>query len=373
MPNSDDLAVALAHLGMLRHNPTSTIRPLLLRVVVDLFLHKRHHAPDDIRTFEAMVTPLLDDVDAATRRVLVDRLFDHPATPAAVLDRLMDAESQIGAEVYRHASFAEAELLAIAETGPAMTAATVAQRPDLPPDVITALVERPEPRIAQALADNAAVVLAPSQFQALVRRARTDRDLAERLAAREGDPLATAPLFALVSPRQRRRIVDAVRRHELGRRPWGRPDRATVATLERLDRLVLGGEWDVFEDTLCLALGERHRALRPLLRDGTGDILALALAAVGATADLAARVFILGDPAIGRSVSAVRRLTTMVDTLAPAAARRLLEAIVEAVPNEERRPSSPTPPSLGARRGNVAADVTAVRRERVEPARRARR
>ncbi len=370
MPTSDDLAGALARLGMGRQNPDAEIRPLLLRIVVDLFLQKPHHAPADLRTFEAIVGPLLTDADPATRRRLIERLFDHPATPAALLERLMDDEALIATDLYRHASFDEAGLLAAAATGPAMVAASIAQRTDLPPSVVRALVRRPELRVATAVAENAAIAFEPAELQAMVARARGDRDLAERLAARIGDPLAVAPLFPLLSPRQRRRMIEAVRRLDLGCRQWGRPDGATTATLARLDQLALAGEWDSFEDALCLAVGGRTSALRPLLHEGGGDVLALALAAVGATEELAARIFILGEPAIGRSVAAVRRLATLVATLAPTAARRLLEAMLAGA-TETRRPLADTLPPPARR---IEAVPTAPRRDLAEaPPRRMRR
>ena len=348
MPRSDDLPAALARLVMGHQNAEAEIRPLLLRIVVDLFVQKRHHAPADLRIFEAIVGPLLTDADTATRRRLVEMLFDHPATPAALLERLMDDESLIATDLYRHASFEEAELLAAAATGPAIVAASVAQRTDLSVHVVQALVARPEPRVATALADNAAIAFQPADLKAMVARARCDRNLAERLAASIADPLAVAPLFPLLSQRQRRRMIEAVRRLDLGRRPWGRPDSVTAAVFVRLNQLALAGEWDGFDDALCLAVGHRSGALRPLLHESGGDVLALALAAIGATADLAARIFILGEPSIGRSVPAVRRLTTLVDTLAPTAARRLLEAMLgeEA---DARRPAKDTPPAIDRR------------------------
>lgn len=358
MPGSEDLSAALARLGMRHHRPDTEIRPLLLRIVVDLFLHKRHHAPADLRAFEAIVGPLLSDTDTATRRRLIETLSDHPATPAALLERLMDDESLIATDLYRHASFDETGLLVTAATGPAMVAASIAQRPHLPPSVVRALIRRPERRVAIALADNAAIAFEPAELEAMVARARSDRDLAERLASRIADPLAVAPLFPLLSQRPRLRMIEAACRLDLGRRPWGRPDGVTAVSLARLDQLALAGEWDSFDDALCLAVGGRAGALRPLLHESGGDVLALALAAIGASPDLAARIFILGEPAIGRSVTAVRRLTTLVDTLAPTAARRLLEAMLGGEA-EARRPVADTLPVAGRR-------MEAVRRESAE-------
>lgn len=372
MPSSEDLSGALARLGMRRENRDGEIRPLLLRLVVDLFLQRRHHAPADLRNFEAIVGPLLADVDTQTRRQLIERLFDHPATPAALLDRLMDDESLIAADLHRHASCDENALLAAAASASAMVAVSIAQRTDLPQGVIAMLVGRPEARVATALADNTSIAFAPRELQAMMARARRDRDLAERLAAHITDPLAVAPLFALVSQRQRRRMIEAVRRLDLGHRSKGRADSATAATHARLNQLALAGEWDAFDDTLCLALGREGSALRPFLHEGAGDVLALALAAVGVTGEVAARIFILGEPAIGRSVTAVRRLTALVDTLTPSAARRLLDAMLGIVP-DARRPATVAAdavPGAGRRTESVPA---VTRREVSDAPRRLRR
>lgn len=370
MRRSDDLAGALARLGTGRHDPDAEIRPLLLRIVVDLFLQKRHHAPADLRTFEAIVSPLLTDVDTVTRRRLIERLFDHPATPAALLERLMDDESLIATDLYRHASFNEGGLLTAAATGSLMVAAAIAQRTDLPLSVVRALVGRPEDRIATVLAGNVSVVFETAELETMVARARGNRDLAECLVTRLADPLAAAPLFPLLSQRQRRRMIESVRRLDLGRRQWGRPDGTTIATLARLDQLALSGEWDSFDDALCFAISGAGNALRPLLHEGGGDVLALALAVVGAPEELAARIFILGEPAIGRSVAAVRRLTTLVGLLAPAAARRLLDAML-GIRTEARRPAAELLPVVLRR---SEAEPVAARREVVEaPLRRVRR
>lgn len=373
MPSSDDLSAALARLGMRMGGPRADneIRPLLLRIVVDLFLQKRHHAPADLRSFEAIVGPLLAEADAETRRRLVERLFDHPATPLPLLDRLMDDESLIAADLYRHASCSEVELLVTACTGPAMVAASIAQRADLPPSVVQALIGRPEARVAAALAGNASITFGPAALRTMVARAQHDRDLAERLAARTVDPLAVAPLFPLLSPRQRRRMIEAVRRLDLGQRPRGWSESATAATLARLNQLVLAGEWDGFDDTLCRAFGSTGATLRPRLHEGAGDVLALALAAVGVPGEIAARVFILGEPTIGRSVAAVRRLTALVETVTPTAARRLLDAMLGGSA-EARRPVTTLDLAVGSSR-RIEAMPAVPRRETAEaPPRRMR-
>ena len=61
--------------------------------------------------------------------------------------------------------------------------------------------------------------------------------------------------------------------------------------------------------------------------DSQGEPLALALAAIGASPEFAARVFILSGPAIGRSVMAVRHLTGLVESMPMRVARRLVSTM----------------------------------------------
>lgn len=359
MPALDNLSVALARLGM-GSTEDAAFRPVLLSVVVDLFVGRRHHAPADIELFAAMIGPLVEGTSRTTRRRLLDKLFSHPAAPPSLIARLMDDESVIEAEMFQHATLSDEQLLAAAESGPAMFAAAIAQRSAVPPGLVDVLVSRPEKPVIDALVDNDAIGFTPAQTRALVARAAGDPILAARLVPRIADPLATAPLFPLLSSRVRSLVIGRLRRQALGTREWGRPDKATAALAERLDRLVLGGEWDGFDEVLCDAttLGRR---LVPLLHDGRGELLALALAAAGVGTEVAARAFILGEPAIGRSVPAVRRLTGIVDTVSAGAARRLLAAMLEHVP-PERRPT-PQRVTTGGRRGEALMEPLARQRD----------
>lgn len=370
MHKSDDLPVALARLVALGQSPDVNIRPVLLRVVVDLFTSKPHHAPSDLQQFSAIVAHLLEEADADTRIIVAEKLAKHPATPRDLLERLAAQQTAIAAMVYAHAALDDATLLAAASWGAEAIAAVLASRDDLPATVVAALADRPEAGVLHALAANAGVTFDRPTFQHLVRRARQDRDLAARLIDREADAIDLAPLFPLVPSAQRQVIVDAARRLDLGRRQWGRIDGATAETLARLDRLVLRGERDAFEMGLGDALGLDTRALTALLHDDSGEILALALAAAGASPDMAARAFILGDPRIGRSVDKVRSLTAIVANLSQHAARRLINAMTSDSAETHRRPATAGTVAPAPRRHEGVVSEPVIRRETPVPVRR---
>lgn len=360
MHTSDDLPVALARLVALGQSPDVNIRPVLLRVVVDLFTSRAHHAPSDLQQFSAIVAHLLEEADIETRIIVAEKLARHPATPRDLIDRLAAQQTAIAAQVYAHAALDEATLLAAACWGAEAIAQVLASRADLPEAVVAALADRPEGPVLHALAANAGVTFDRPTFQHLVRRARQDRELATRLIHREADPIDLAPLFSLVPSAQRQVIVDAARRLDLGRRQWGRTDGATAEGLARLDRLVLRGERDAFETGLAAALGIDATAMAALLHDDGGEILALALTAAGASPEMAARAFILGDPRIGRSVEKVRSLTAIVATVSQHAARRLVNAMTSNSAETQRRA---LPAGAAPRRHEGLAADAATRRE----------
>jgi uncharacterized protein (DUF2336 family) len=336
MHRTDDLPEALARLVALGQSPDVNIRPVLLRVTVDLFVNKSHHAPEDIHQFDAIVSVLFDDADLQTRTIVAEKLAWHPQTPRTLIDRFLADEPGVAAMAYAHADLEPKLLTAAATWGPAPLALAVACRPSLSDDLVEVLAGRPEDEVIHALVANPAVTLNRMTFQQLIRRARTDEILAARLIERPADPIDLAPLFPIARAEQRQAIIEAARRLELGKRQWGRLDGATADTLARLDRMVMSGERESFETALGLALGIDTASLNVLMHDEGGEIVALALAALGASPDMAARVFILGDPRIGRSVQRVRALTAIVATVSPHAARRLVAAMT-ASPAESRR------------------------------------
>ncbi len=362
MSDPDELPQALESLVALGQSPDVNIRPVLLRVVVDMFVRKDHHAPSDLAQFEAIALHLFEDADPEARLIVADKLSRHPATPRVLLDRFAAEHGEVATRVFQHAAMDPEALTAAATWGDLDVARAIAARSTLPAAVVTALAERPEAEIANILAGNTGAFLDRTTVQKLARRARGDAGLAQVLAGRACDPLDLAPLFPLVDADTRADIIEATLRSELGRRQWGRLDGTTAADLERMDRLMRAGDRDGFETALCAALNVDGGRLLPLIADEGGEVLALALAAAGMSPELAARIFILGDPRIGRSVDKVRALTQIVETVSAHAARRLIDAMMGGHVDGKRRTASPVQP---APRRVEHAEVAVPRREPV--------
>ncbi len=362
MDQGDGLGDSLERLVRLGRRPGLDMRPVLLRVLVDMFVGKAHHAPNDLVQFEDMIQRLLDDADAEVRQVVAEKLAGHPEAPRGLLDRFLAEGGPIAAPVLRHAALDADTLLGAAAWGTTAMALGVAERQFLEQPVVGSLADRPEREVLLALASNPSASIDRDTFRYLARRARDDADLGRALLARDGHATERAPLFLLANSDGRSAIMLAVRREDLGPdtlHPHLAP--AETAALTRVEQAVLSPDRDGFDTALAAALGIRLEDAWRLIDDPKGEPLALALAAIGASPELAARIFILSGPAIGHSVMAVRTLTALVDSMPRRTAARLVAAMTHAAPRAQaKRAMEPT----GASRGRHQEDGRSVARAR---------
>ncbi len=362
MDQGDGLRDSLERLVRLGLSPGLDMRPVLLRVLVDMFVRKPHHAPSDLLQFEDMIQRLLDDADTEVRQVVAERLAGHPEVPRGLLDRFMAEGDTIAAPVLRHAALDIDTLLGAAAWGTTAMALGIAERRPLEHCLVGSLADRPEPGVLLALARNSSASIDRDTFRYLARRARDDSDLGLALLARDSHAAERAPLFLLANSDGRAAIMLAVRRDDLGPdtfRPRLTPEE--TAALTRVERTVLSPDRDGFDTALAAALRIGVEDAWRLIDDPKGEPLALALAAIGASAELAARVFILSGPAIGHSVMAVRTLTALVEHMPRRAATRLVVAMTHAAPRAQSRA---VPEPDGASRGHRHEDGRSVARPR---------
>jgi hypothetical protein len=72
------------------------IKPTLLRVMTDLYVQKPVHSLEEEIHYTELAARLIDQVDAATRSIVADRLANYPAAPQAVVERLAHGRIQRG-------------------------------------------------------------------------------------------------------------------------------------------------------------------------------------------------------------------------------------------------------------------------------------
>jgi Uncharacterised protein conserved in bacteria (DUF2336) len=73
------------------------IRPILLRVLTDLYVQKQSHSADEEAQYVELSLRLIEAVDAPTRSAVATRLSTYPNAPVAVLRRLLELAAEAGA------------------------------------------------------------------------------------------------------------------------------------------------------------------------------------------------------------------------------------------------------------------------------------
>ena len=354
MNEGDDVHRSLERLVALGQTPEVNIRPVLLRVLVDLFVRKTCHSLSETSQFEEIVQKLLEAADEDTRLIVAEKLSHHRATPRALLDRFLAERGPAAALVLAHAPVDRDALLAAASWGTPDMAAAVARRSGLDLALCRSLSERPEREVLLALIRNPTAPLDRPLFQYMVRRARGDDELSRLLLERPCEAADLAPFFLLATGEQRAAILLSMRRDDFGpesRRP--RLNEEEAAALTRVERSLLSSDQDSFDAALAAALNLSLAETWRIIDDRRGEPLAVALTAIGASPEFAARVFILSGPSIGHSVMAVRSLVAIVDSLPMRTASRLLAAMTGTSAKASRSRTQPEV-EAGGRRRSVA-------------------
>src|SRR5271156_3935089 len=78
------------------------MRPTLLRVLTDLYVHKLSHTPDEERHYTELALPLLDAVDVQTRIAVANRLARYGSPPIRVLQWLSGDLPEVAAQLRLH-------------------------------------------------------------------------------------------------------------------------------------------------------------------------------------------------------------------------------------------------------------------------------
>ena len=78
------------------------MRPTLLRVLTDLYVHRLSHSPGEERHYSELALRLLEAVDAPTRVAVARRFARYPSPPLRVLQWLSRDLPEVAAELRTH-------------------------------------------------------------------------------------------------------------------------------------------------------------------------------------------------------------------------------------------------------------------------------
>jgi hypothetical protein len=289
----------LAELGA--HKGIDT-RPILLRVLTDLYVHRLSHTPAEERHYTELALRLLEAVDVATRVAVARRFARYLSPPLRVLQRLARDLPEIANELCWH------PLLQSPASAPAPQA------------------ERIPMRMAEIEVAN-----------------REERPAGDAHAVNRATAGTLNELFFTADAQERRVMLlnldvvapvaaDSVR---VVRDP---------AVAQRLEAAALAGKPDDFALELARALHIPREQARLMVRDALGESIVLAAKVIGMPRESLCRVLMFLNSAIGHSVDRVHALAALFDELPEPAAASML-AVWQALAQQER-PSAKYRPLL---------------------------
>ncbi len=318
------------------------IRPVLVRVLTDLYVQKPRHTAEEERNYVELMLRFVGMTDVSTRANVARKLASYAGAPLPVIQRLARDVFEVAEPILRQsAQLSPADLVSIADCGPQHAAAITARRRA---DIARSLeLARPVRTLAAAgslLATSARTPVA--EPGAGGDEAGTERasETPKREPQRESDA-DVSRRFLEAGAAERRAILSALESEaeiasygELAAREHAFSRLETAALQRRPDAFALE-----LESALAVSLALTSR----IVADPGGEPLLVALKALGMPSNVLLRVLLFLNPVIGQSVDRVFDLARLYDRLAPIAARRLIAGMRLAHPAEQRRPAGHQP------------------------------
>jgi uncharacterized protein (DUF2336 family) len=307
-------------------------RRIWLRVASDHFVAAEPDDPQAIETFAKVMAEQLEAADPATRLDIARKLAPCARTPLRLLAKFEAMDPELSDFVLERAvGYSDPELKEAIARG-AREATAVARRKPLSPALANLITFHDDVGVVIALARNAFAELERTALIRLLRRARSqaeergDLRLAEALLERRPIRAEYALLFLSARPDQRVEILLAAQRMQLGRPP-GSVLSTPSTTLEELEVAAVARQPERFVATLAEALDCDPDLAERIVDDVSGEPLAVALCALGASNEVLVRVLISNDLAAGDSYERIRALARLNNALDRNAATMIVAAL----------------------------------------------
>ncbi len=292
------------------------MRPILIRVLTDLYVQKLTHTEEEERHYTELALRLLAGVDAATRATVASRLARHLSPPLRVAQYLLNDLPNVAAPLRSHAALARSTMAALPK--PAVASVAESASP-IPP--VAADTEAKE-HAAASFSDS------PVETAPAAPKAETQRTLSPFVASE----LNT--LFFAATEEERRLILLnlhiaaplSVGEVEILREPM---------VSQKLEAAALARKRDDLARQFALALQISPEQAARITRDNFGEPMVVAIKALGVPRDVFHRILMFANPVVGHSVERVQALAALFDEL-PLPAAEAMVAIWQALPKAER-------------------------------------
>jgi hypothetical protein len=303
------------------------MRPTLLRVLTDLYVHRLSHTPDEERHYTELALRLLEDADVTTRVTVARRFAHYLWPPLRVLQWLAADLPEVAAELRAH------PLL----------------RPSAPPD--DAVRQSAVAPVTEDTASDEEVLLAGAAGAAGAIDLATAGDLNNLFFAANADERRLILLnLNIVAPIQAGTI-------RVSRDP---------SVSQRLEAAALGGNREAFAHELALALQIPREQARRIAHDELGEPVVVAAKTLGMPRNMLYRVLMFVNPAVGHSVERVHALAALNDEM-PQPAAEGMAAIWQALQQIERAGTKHQPLTWNDEPRRRALRAAAVHRSSVAP------
>ncbi|HXC27917.1 MAG TPA: DUF2336 domain-containing protein [Stellaceae bacterium] len=279
-------------LGELGRRSGVAMRPTLLRVLTDLYVHRLRHTPEEERHYTELALRLLAAVDVPTRIAVANRLVRHTSPPPRVLQYL---------------SGDVPEVAAVARSHPLLRARSIVD--EVPPRA-AAVPEAPRGSDEERGPAAAPPAIDPATARELNERFFAANAAERRLILLNLDVVVPIPVWLIGVSRD-------------------------PSISKRLEAAALAHAGDDFAQHLAAALLVPREQARRIVRDDLGEPVAVAGKALGMPRDVLYRILIFINPAVGHSVERVHALAALYDEMSAAAAAGMV-AIWQALQGSER-------------------------------------
>jgi hypothetical protein len=310
---------ALEGLAELGSRSGLDMRPTLLRILTDLYVHRFSHTPAEERHYTELALRLLEAVDVPTRVSVARRFARYLSPPLRVLQWLSRDIPQVTGELRAH--------------------------PLLQPPVATA-----------------AATAIPAAMPVAEAKTAHGNELSADAARPLDRPTATElnEIFFTAGAEERRLILlnldlaapVAAVRSQVARDP---------SVGQRLEAAALVGKRDDFALELTRALHIPREQARRIAHDDLGEPVIVAAKTIGMPRDALYRVLMFLNPNVGHSVERVHALAALYDEMTAPAATGML-AIWQALHQAERTSIKYRPVAWDDESGRRAHPGAAVQR-----------
>lgn len=304
----------------------------VLKPATEIFVEEPRHTRTSIAVYEELALQLIRTTSHQDLLTVARLLAESDMAPPSVLKALLaEAPDIAGVVLAKAKTLTTVDMLALVATGSLDHLNHLAARPDLPADVVDALLRKLPAETLPALLGNHTIRLPREAIPGLIETARGRPAVASALANRlhDVDETALTDLFLDLDTRGRRRVIQALEllalRDFAARRPLPHvvaPDRDQV---EQLARMTLMRDTTGVSEILAQVLAIDGDLLRQLLSDTGGEPLAIALRAAGIEAPIATRVILFSGTEDVRNYFEVKRLVELFETVSLRSAALLVD------------------------------------------------